>query len=161
MFSIHKMSSILAQFQPSGGKKTMKEITLNPSSHFWLSKPWASFFGPNKLDFPLKWCHVHATSNWLELILDSHVKTLSPIYDSWTIGLFHFHGPSWKVTFRIVSPTFHIWVPNSKSCIQDGWLVVSHASPISVWRKIVCLFCLSHWNLQNHGISCFSRGSWS
>ncbi len=155
------MSSILAQFQPSGGKKTMKEITLNPSSHFWLSKPWASFFDPNKLDFPLKWCHVHATSNWLELILDSHVKTLSPIYDSWTIGLFHFHGPSWKVTFRIVSPTFHIWVPNSKSCIQDGWLVVSHASRISVWRKIVCLFCLSHWNLQNHGTSCFSRGSWS
>jgi hypothetical protein len=30
----------------------VKKITLNPSLHFWFSKPWASFFHLDELDFP-------------------------------------------------------------------------------------------------------------
>ncbi len=33
------------------------------------------------------------TSNWLELILDPHLKALVPIYDSQLIGMLHFVGP--------------------------------------------------------------------
>ncbi len=29
-----------------------------------------------------------------------------------------------------------------------------HLHHIYQWRKVVCLFCLSHWNLANHGASC-------
>jgi len=82
--SIHEMFSILAQFQlQTSEKKTLKNNESNEKQ--WKKQPWtlayilvlqamsspfSSIFGPDQLNFPPKWCHVYATSIWLQLVLD-------------------------------------------------------------------------------------------
>jgi hypothetical protein len=71
----------------------MKETTLDPTLHLGSSNHELYFFGLDQLNFPPKWCHVDATSIWLQLILDLHKKALGPIYGSRPIRMLHFVGP--------------------------------------------------------------------
>jgi hypothetical protein len=75
----------------------MEETTLDPSSHLGSPNHELSFelyfFGLDQLNFPPKWCHVDATSIWLQLVVDPHLKALGPIYGFQPIGMFHFVGP--------------------------------------------------------------------
>ncbi len=79
--SIHEMFSILAL--QTSEKKTLKNNESNEKQ--WKKQPWtlayilvlqamsspfSSIFGPDQLNFPPKWCHVYATSIWLQLVLD-------------------------------------------------------------------------------------------
>jgi hypothetical protein len=46
-----------------------------------MSSPFSSIFGPDQLNFLPKWCHVYATSIWVQLVLDLHLMALGLIYD--------------------------------------------------------------------------------
>jgi len=46
-------------------------------------------------------------------------------------------------------------VPNFLKCSSND---IVRVTPMYLWRKFVCLFLLSHWDLPNHNTSCCILG---
>jgi len=77
MSSNHIMSAILTEFENIYNRKHKQWTTLDP--RLPMRSPWSSFFDPDQLVFPLKWCHLDKVTIWFVLILDVHPKALRPI----------------------------------------------------------------------------------